>query len=350
MNEIEQMKDKIKICLPAEWLPQSGVMLTWPHLKTDWAGMLDEVERCFLEIALQITHKEKLLIVCANKKVLLSKLGNCKVENILFAELPANDTWARDHGAITVIIDDRPVLYDFSFNGWGLKFVANLDNQITRKLFTLDQFSKEVVYNNMLHFVLEGGSIESDGRGTLLTTKNCLCSVNRNQHLSKEQIENYLIEIFGLKQVLWLSSGYLAGDDTDSHIDTLARFCDEKTIAYVKCYDPSDEHYLALKEMEEELKSFRTLNQEPYRLIPLPMADPVYDDNIRLPATYANFLIINGAVLVPFYHSLLDSIAQQQLQKIFTGREVIGIDCLPLLKQHGSLHCVTMQFPKGVLS
>ena len=289
-------------------------------------------------------------MVCADKNVLLSKLGKCKVENILFAELPANDTWARDHGAITVIIDNRPVLYDFSFNGWGLKFAANLDNQITPKLVALDLFSKDVVYNNLLHFVLEGGSIESDGKGTLLTTKNCLCSVNRNQHLSKEQIEEYLIDIFGLKQVLWLSSGYLAGDDTDSHIDTLARFCDEMTIAYVKCDDPTDEHYLALKVMEEELKSFRTLNQEPYRLIPLPMADPVYDDNIRLPATYANFLIMNEVVLMPFYHSLLDSIAQQQFQKIFTGREVIGIDCLPLLKQHGSLHCVTMQFPKGVLS
>lgn len=344
------MEENRKICLPAEWFPQSGVMLTWPHPDTDWADILDEVENCFIEIASHISQREKLLIVCPDKEALVSKLSKCRIENILVAELPANDTWARDHGPLTVFIDDKPVIYDFTFNGWGLKFAANHDNQVSRKLFDLDVFSDEVSYKNMLHFVLEGGSIESDGNGTLLTTGECLCSVNRNQYLSQKEIENYLIEIFGLKQVLWLSSGYLAGDDTDSHIDTLARFCDERTIAYVKCDDPIDEHYVELKKMEEELKSFRTLNREPYSLIPLPMADAVYDESTRLPATYANFMIINSVVLLPFYNSPKDLVAQRQLQKIFTGREVIGIDCLPLIKQHGSLHCVTMQFPLGVIS
>ena len=338
-----------KICLPAEWYPQSGVMLTWPHKYTDWHGMLEEVENCFTEIAIHISKREKLIIVCPDKYELVTKLRNCQLENVLFAELPTNDTWARDHGPITLFVNGKTVLYDFSFNGWGLKFAANHDNQVSFKLFDLNLLAKGVTYKNMLHFVLEGGSIESDGNGTILTTKECLCSINRNQHLSQKEIENYLIEVFGLKQVLWLSSGYLAGDDTDSHIDTLARFCDEKTIAYIKCDDPADEHYIALEKMEEELKSFKTINQEPYRLIPLPMADAVWGGKMRLPATYANFLIINGAVLLPFYNSPKDIIAQQRLQKIFPGREVIGIECLPLIKQHGSLHCVTMQFPSGVI-
>lgn len=344
------MEDRRKIYLPAEWFPQSGVMLTWPHRETDWADILEDVENCYIEMAVQISQREKLLIVCPDKDEVIPKLRKCRFENILFATLPTNDTWARDHGPITVFIDDKPVLCDFTFNGWGLKFAANYDNQITRNLFDLGVFSREVSYKNMLHFVMEGGSIESDGFGTILTTKECLCSPNRNQYLSQMEIESYLKGIFGLKQVLWLSSGYLSGDDTDSHIDTLARFCDEKTIAYVKCDDPEDEHYISLKAMEEELKSFRTLQMEPYRLIPLPMADPVYDGNSRLPATYANFLILNDVVLVPFYNSDKDIVAQQELQRIFIDREVIGIDCTPLIKQHGSLHCVTMQFPLGVIS
>jgi len=344
------MENDRKIWFPAEWYSQSGVMLTWPHQNTDWADILEEVENCFIEIAVEISKREKLLIICPEKDDLILKLVNCKMSNVMFAELPTNDTWARDHGPVTLFVDEKPVLYDFSFNGWGLKFAANHDNQVSRRLFDLRLFSKGVIYKNMLHFVLEGGSIESDGNGTILTTRDCLCSVNRNQYLSQKEIENYLIEIFGLKQVLWLSSGYLAGDDTNGHIDTLARFCDEKTIAYVKCDDTADEHYIALEKMEHELKSFRTTDQESYRLIPLPMADTVCDENRRLPATYANFLIINGAVLLPFYNSPKDIIVQQQLQKIFKDREVIGIDCLPLIKQHGSLHCVTMQFPLGVIS
>jgi len=344
------MKEKRKICLHAEWFPQSGVMITWPHPETDWRGMLKEVEYCFINIAFEISKWEKLIIVCSDKEDLMIKLSHCRLDNIRFAELRANDTWARDHGPITVFIDDRPVLYDFSFNGWGLKFAANHDNQISGKLFEYGLFAKHVTYTNMLHFVLEGGSIESDGNGTLLTTRDCLCSINRNQYLTQKEIEKYLKEIFGLKRILWLSSGYLAGDDTDGHIDTIVRFCNKNTIAYIKCDDTDDEHYIALKQMEEELKSFKTIDHKSYNLIPLPMTDPIFEENQRLPSTYANFLIINKAVLVPFYNSSKDGIALNQLQKIFPEREVVGIYCLPLIKQHGSLHCVTMQFPQGVIS
>ena len=341
--------DNSNIIFPAEWADQSGVMLTWPHEGTDWADMLDEVEVCFVAIAKAIAEREKLLIVCQDRKLLADKLKNCRTENIIYAEYPLNDTWARDHGAITVMIDGKPTLYDFTFNGWGMKFAANFDNQITSSLYKNGAFRNEVQYKNMQHFVLEGGSLESDGEGTLLTTRDCLLSINRNQHLKKAEIEKQLIDLFGLQQVLWLTSGYLAGDDTDSHIDTLARFCDTETIVYIKCEDENDEHFSALSLMEKELTAFRTLKNIPYRLIPLPMADAVFDGEDRLPATYANFLIINKAVLVPFYNSPKDQVALKQLQQVFPGREIIGIDCSPLIKQHGSLHCVTMQFPKGVL-
>ena len=202
----------------------------------------------------------------------------------------------------------------------------------------------------MKQFVLEGGSIESDGQGTLLTTEACLLSANRNDSLTKDEIELFLKETFGLQRVLWLQNGYLAGDDTDSHIDTLARFCDAHTIAYVQCVDSADEHYEALRRMEKELQAFRTTEGQPYRLIPLPMAEAAWGDaGKRLPATYANFLIINGAVLLPCYSTLQDALAKEQLQTAFPDREVVGVDCQALIRQHGSLHCVTMQYPVGIV-
>lgn len=332
-----------KIILPAEWAQQRFVQLTWPHEQSDWAYMLDEVTACFVEIAKQITQYEDLLIVCLSEKEVRKQLESINQSRIKFVELPSNDTWARDHGGITVFIDGQPVVYDFTFNGWGMKFAANFDNLLTRELAEMGILGEGTKYENKLDFVLEGGSIESDGEGTLLTTAECLLSDNRNNK-SKEEVEAVLKDAFGLKRVLWLNQGYLVGDDTDSHVDTLARFCTPDIIAYVKCDDTEDEHYEELKEMEDELETFKTLKGEPYHLLPLPMADPVYDYIVRLPATYANFLIINGAVLVPFYNSPKDEIARKQLQKAFPDREIIGVNCLPLIKQHGSLHCVTMQY------
>ncbi len=329
--------------LPPEWAPQQLVQLTWPHEQTDWVDMLDEVNQCFVDIARNIVQHEKLLVVCKDSKRIKTLLKGTDFSKITFVELPTNDTWARDHGGITVLEDGKKAIYDFAFNGWGKKFEAKLDNQITKALHEKQVFGRDVIYRNCLDFVLEGGSIESDGEGTLLTTSTCLLSDNRND-LSKEVIETRLKNYFGLHRVLWLNHGYLAGDDTDSHIDTLARFCDVSTIAYVKCEDETDEHYIELKKMEEELMQFRTVSGNSYRLIPLPMADTVYDDEIRLPATYANFLIINDAVLVPTYQSPKDEIALKQLGQAFPDRKIIGINCLPLIKQHGSLHCVTMQY------
>ncbi len=333
--------------LPAEWEPQSFVQLTFPHAGTDWAYTLDKALACFAEIALAISRYEHVLIVCREKSEIEPLLRSADPARIRYAELPSNDTWARDHGGITILENDRPVILDFVFNGWGLKFPANLDNQITRQLADRGHFYRAQVRKGGL--VLEGGGIESDGAGTLLVTSECLLSPNRNPHLSRRQTENKLKQLFGLERVLWLDHGYLAGDDTDSHIDTLARFCDPETIAYVQCNDPADEHFTALKNMEQQLSTFQTAQGKPYRLVPLPLPSPCYAaDGRRLPATYANFLIINGAVLAPTYGTPEDSAALAQLTKCFPKRDIVPLNCRALIEQHGSLHCVTMQYPDQV--
>ena len=343
------MSDTFNAVLPAEWAPQSGIQLTWPHAGTDWAHMLTEVQACFAAIAREIAQRELLLIVTPEPEEVKKQISaTVNMQNVRFMECETNDTWARDHGAITMLDAEGASLLDFMFNGWGLKFASDKDNLITRQAVKVGFLNGR--YVNRLGFVLEGGSIESDGLGTLLTTSECLLSPNRNGQMSRDEIEDYLCSVFHLKQVLWLDHGYLAGDDTDSHVDTLARFCSPDTIAYVQCTDTQDEHYEALHQMEEQLKTFRTLNGNPYRLLALPMVDKIEEEGERLPATYANFLIMNDAVLYPTYRQPEnDQRAKEVLQEAFPEYEIVGIDCRTLIKQHGSLHCVTMQYPAGVL-
>lgn len=337
------------IFFPPEWYPQSAIQLTWPHPDTDWDYMLEEVTTCYVNIAVEILKRQKLIVVCHNAETVKYELKEYKdlFRNLTLVELPTNDTWARDHSGISVINNGKKQVYDFTFNGWGLKFASNYDNQISRGLFKNGIFKSDVELINKKDFALEGGALESDGKGTLLTTSECLLSANRNSFMSKDEIEKYLKEAFGLNKILWLDHGYLSGDDTDSHIDTLARYCDEHTIVYVKCEDKNDEHYEALTKMEEQLKTFTNYQGNPYKLISLPMAKAVYDeDNERLPATYANFLIMNDVVLLPFYNDQeRDTEAKEKLEIAFPTREIIGIDCSSLIRQHGSLHCITMQYP-----
>jgi agmatine deiminase len=333
--------------LPAEWEPQSAVQLTWPHEDSDWVDDMDIVVPCFVAIAREILKRQKLLVVCKDSEAVREQIGG-ESASLILVELPTNDTWARDHGAISIEEGGKPVLLDFVFNGWGLKFAADKDNLISGRLHKEGIFGKVPMKHAGLAF--EGGSFETDGAGTLLTTTECLLSPNRNPHLSQQEVEDKLKELFGVKKVLWLNNGYLAGDDTDSHIDTLARLVPGNKILYVKCDDTADEHYEALNKMEAELQNLTNSNGMAYELIPLPMADVAFDnDGNRLPATYANYLIINGAVLVPFYHSPKDQAAAAIIQKAFPQHEIVGIDCRPLILQHGSLHCVTMQYPVGVV-
>jgi agmatine deiminase len=334
--------------LPAEWEPQSAIQFTFPHEDSDWKPLLDKVIPCFARIIEAVTLFQKAIVVCKYIAQTAEVLRDCKQENLILVALPSNDTWARDHGGITIFHEGNPVILDFMFNGWGLKFAADKDNLITELLYSKNILKAEKLIKTGL--VLEGGGIESDGLGTLMTTSECLLSPNRNPHLSKEEIEARLKVFFGVERILWLNNGYLAGDDTDSHIDTLARLCDADTICYVKCDDSADEHYMALKAMEEELHAFKKADGEPYKLVALPMADACFDDEgNRLPATYANFLIINGAVLVPTYGVRQDDEALKILKGCFPNHEIIGLDCLPLIWQHGSLHCISMQYPIGVV-
>ena len=338
----------------AEWEPQSMVQLTWPHKDTDWAPILPEITAVYEEMAREISKREALLVVAPKD----SGLTTSSISH-LSSSCPTNDTWARDHGFITVEetsdirhhTSARPkdacyqrdartlTLLDFQFNGWGEKFEAKLDNAINKHLY--DQGLVKGTYEDHLDFVLEGGSIESDGKGTIFTTTCCLMAPHRNQPLTQTQIEERLKAYLGAERVVWLNHGSLIGDDTDGHIDTLARICPNDTIVYTG--GDADHPDLAL--MEEELKALRTLEGKPYRLLKLPLPRPIYDDGDRLPATYANYLIINGAVLVPTYAQPdLDAEAMRIIGEAFPDREIIGIDCRAVIKQHGSLHCCTMQY------
>ncbi len=346
---------QIKRTLAPEWARQSGVQLTWPHANTDWAYMLPQVTECYLRLAFEIATRETLLIVTpdveATQALINERLPQRATQNIIYHQCPTNDTWARDHAFLTVMSNTGAELLDFRFNGWGGKFAAQLDNAINKSLVSGTKPLLKGKYIDFLDFELEGGSIEVDGQGTLLTTSECLLNPNRNPQLDKAHKEALLKERLGIDRVLWLDHGYLAGDDTDSHIDTLARLCPNNTIVYVRCTDPTDEHYPALQAMEEQLHTFTTAKGDPYKLIALPMAQAVYDENgERLPATYANYLVMNHAVLYPTYAQPdNDAQAARALRQAFPDRDIVGVDCRALICQHGSLHCVTMQYPWGVL-
>ena len=340
--------------LPPEWAEQSGVMLTWPRRDSYWADTLNAIDAVFTETALQISIREKVLITCADTdhelhiRTLLKKAG-ADLQQIQIHTVKANDIWVRDHGPITVMKEGKPVLLDFTFTGWGYKYPAESDNQLTRELHAKNAFGHTPIETVAL--ALEGGGIEVDGQGTLLVTKSCILSKIRNPDMTQDEIETSLKTAFGIHRILWLEEGGLEGDDTDGHIDTLARFTDAKTICYVACDDENDAHYASLKAMEKELQAFKDYEGEPYRLIPLPwpkarLAD---FDGRRLPVTYANFLIINDAVLVPTYDDPRDEEALVTLSECFPDREIIAIPSLPVVQWYGSIHCMTMQLPRGVL-
>ena len=339
--------------LPAEWHPQSAVQLTWPHQTTDWAPILEDILQVYLHLSKHITERQLLLVSFHNDEVKqdaeqrLSDFG-VDLTRVRSFVAPSNDTWARDHGPITLIDNngDAKVL-DFNFNAWGSKYESNFDDQITMQLIQ-QPFVEFSGYEN-IDMVLEGGSIESDGHGTLLTTEKCLLNENRNPDMSKDEIEAALKQVFDAKRVLWLQHGFLSGDDTDAHIDTLARLAPQG-IVYVSCTDPSDPHYDELKAMEAELERFTDNNGQSYTLFPLPWPKPIFDDDgSPLPATYANYLIINDAVLVPTYNDENDATALEIIGRAHPNRDIIGVDCTAVIKQFGSLHCLTMQLPKGLI-
>lgn len=334
---------------PAEWQTGGAVMIAWPHRDTDWAYMLEEVDKCYQDLTRAIVNEAIAVIVTPEPERVRALLPDVAPERLLIVELPTDDTWTRDYGPLTVMTDGRPVLLDFMFNGWGLKFGAANDNLVNSRMEGLGVYTAPMV--NCRGFVFEGGSIESDGRGTLMTTSECLLSPNRNAELSRSDIERVLQEKLGAKHVLWLDHGALEGDDTDSHIDTLARLAPNDTILYTGCSDPTDSHFGPLRDMLADLRRFRTPEGNPYNLIELPLPDPVHDeDGQRLPATYANFLVTPTAVFMPVYgQPRKDRLACEIIRIAFPDHKVYPVNCTALIKQHGSLHCATMQLNPSTL-
>lgn len=338
--------------LPAEWEPQDAILLAWPHKNTPWDWQLDDMVQLYEALVSVICDYADVVIALPEASIteVRERLGamDIPLEYVYFYPVDSNDTWVRDFGPITVQTDAGMKLLNFEFNAWGEKYPCDLDNQVSAKMQVLDAFPAADFES--VNFVLEGGSIETDGQGTLLTTASCLLNKNRNPNLSKEQIEQQLKVAFGVRKINWLSSGYLAGDDTDGHVDVLARICPNNTIVYTACDDEDDEHYSGLKSMEQELMAMTNADGQSYRLLPLPWPGAKYSDNDqRLPATYANFLVVNEAVLVPIYDSLSDEDALDVVSQAFPNYEIFGIPCLSLIERGGSLHCITMQLPEGVL-
>ncbi|MCW8859426.1 MAG: agmatine deiminase family protein [Deltaproteobacteria bacterium] len=335
--------------LPAEWEPQDAILLAWPHNETDWAPIIEQAEQIYVEMISQITRFEAVIIAAPEVDPVRLRLAaeGIDLSRVSLLSIETNDTWTRDYGPVTVLDSGKPLLLNFNFNGWGEKFPANKDNLVNAKIQASGVLA---VKQQHIDLVMEGGSIEADGQGTLLTTSHCLLHPNRNPQLDRYQLEDLLASLCGISHCLWLDHGWLAGDDTDSHIDTLARLCPDDTIVYVRCDLPEDEHYPELRKMAEQLANFKTSTGQPFRLLPLPWPQACYEGTERLPATYANFLVINKAVLVPTYQDPADAVAIETIGKAFPGREVIGIDCRALIQQHGSLHCISMQLPHGVLA
>ncbi|EAJ4505805.1 agamatine deiminase [Campylobacter upsaliensis] len=318
----------------AEWSEQEYLMLALPHKNTDWKPYLNEIIEAYKEFVKTASHFQKLLLIAPNDEDFkpFKEFGNVE-----FFKCETNDTWIRDFGAIDVLENGRLKALDFTFNAWGGKFQSDLDNALNTKLFK-DKFQTRL---EKCDFILEGGSIDFNGAGTMLTSSFCLLNSNRNANLNQAKIEEKLKNYFGLERIIWLENGFIKGDDTDRHIDTLARFIDENTIAYCICEDETDEHYAPLKAMEEELKRTN------YHLIPLPIPKPLFYEGKRLGATYANFVFVNNALIVPFYKDENDEVVQKRLQAHLKNREVIGVDARVFLRQNGSLHCSCQNRFKG---
>lgn len=341
--------------LPAEWEPQGAVIVAWPHAATDWNYMLPEAERCYIDLVHAIARHATAIVIAPNTAPIKEKLADIPPERIIFFDTPTNDTWTRDYGVITTMDSDgKPVLNDFGFNAWGGKFESSLDNGVTRRMVDAGLLSGQ--YRDLNDFILEGGSIESDGNGSILTTTSCLLTTTRNAAIASrpDEIEHKLAETLGARKVLWLDCGEMIGDDTDGHIDTIARLAPYDTILYCGPgwgTDPSEQSE-ALQGVAEKLKTFTTADGRPFNLIELPLPDPIHDadDGHQLPATYANFLILNDAVLMPTYgQPLNDERAAMALRVAFPDHVIEQVDCRALIRQHGSLHCATMQIPKSVL-
>lgn len=334
--------------LMAEWEKECAILVTMPSALTDWAYILDKAkQQCRDLVHALLAHGQQVILLCNNEENI--EIHPHPLLKIVSAEY--NDTWTRDYGPLSVSDGNKERMLDFGFNAWGLKFAANKDNLVNLQLSEQNIFPEEYI-RNCRKYILEGGSVETDGKGTLLTTSRCLCSPNRNGGLSKQEVNEAMRLYLGIEHVLWLEYGALEGDDTDSHIDTLARMAPHDTIVYTGSSNSGDWQDQELKMMADQLKAFRTMHGEPFNLVELPLPSPVYDeDGMRLPATYANYLVTPTHLFMPTYaQHENDFLAAQILKSVFPGHTIVGVDCRTYLHQHGSLHCATMQIPLSLLN
>lgn len=332
-----------------EWEPVEYVLLALPNKDTDWNYILPEATNQYRRLVKAISDEGiKVVLLCHDEAEASEIMKDCDQEFIFYLAADYNDTWTRDYGIISVVRNDRLRALDFGFNGWGLKFASDKDNLVNLRLHEKGVIAP-LAYRNERDFVLEGGSVESDGRGTVLTTSRCLQSPNRNGGKTKAELNRELLDRLGADHVLWLDHGALEGDDTDSHIDTLARLAPDDTIVFTGTKNFDDPQFESLLAMRAQLTLFRTAEGYPYNLVELPLPDPVLDeDGSRLPATYANYLVANGVIFMPTYAQPdKDELAMRSIRIAFPTHKVVGVDCRTLLRQHGSLHCATMQIPAG---
>jgi agmatine/peptidylarginine deiminase len=339
--------------LPAEWEPQAGVLIAWPHEGTDWSPRLAAIEAAYTNLAGAIARFETLIVCVADDSVRQRaaralRSGGVPAERIRFVDVEYDDTWLRDSGPLTLAAGSGGGyrLLDFRFTGWGGKFGADRDDRLIETLIEWQLFRS--AEHQRIDWALEGGAVESDGKGTLLTTWRCLHQ--RHPDMTRDEMTRRLIEAFDADRVLWLDHGYLEGDDTDAHIDTLARFAPDDAIVFQACDDMADPHFDQLARMREELNALRTTDGRPYRLHALPWPRAITDDGRRLAASYANYLVVNGAVLMPAYGDPADAGAAAIVAAAHPGREIVPIDARPLIWQNGSVHCLTMQVPAGALA
>lgn len=335
--------------LPAEWEPQSAVLIAWPHEGTDWAPRLADVERTYAALAAAVLARQPLLLCVPDAQVRAAAeraLGMlARHPNLRWAEVDYDDTWLRDSGPITLLDAEGPTFLDFRFTGWGGKYQASRDDRLIAGLLANGNLRGR---HEVVDFALEGGAIESDGAGSILSTWRCLHE--RHPTRSRADIEAVLCARLRARRVQWLESGYLQGDDTDAHIDTLARFAPGDGIVYQACDDRDDPHFEPLHAMAAEIAALRTVDDRAYRMHALPWARPIHEHGRRLAASYANYLIINGAVLMPAYDDPADTAAAAIIAAAHPGRTVIQIPCRALIWQNGSLHCITMQLPQGAFA
>lgn len=338
--------------LPAEWEPQDAILIAWPHKNTDWEWMLEDVTQLYEALVSVVCDYADVVIALPAEAIESVRAGleamSVPLEYVYFYPIDTRDIWVRDYGPLTVKLAQGVKLIDFAFNGCGGRYPSTLDSQVTKKLQAQNAFPAADFES--LDFVLEGGAVETDGQGTLLASKTCLLNANRNPGLTASEIEARVKSYFGVNKINYLEHGFLLGDETDGHIDNLARLCPNNTIVYVACDDEQDEHYPELKKMETELRALTANNGQAYRLLPLPWPGTLLSEgDKRLPVTYASFVVINECVLVPIYDALSDEDALDVVSQAFPGFEIMGIPCSTLLEQGGSLHRIILPLPEGVL-